>query len=415
MPNQTMTKQEQILAKFKELEKFATAEIYHNEVSLNNRKDKLLEISKLELKNQNYTKLEPKSPNFQFHPVSENLEYKNWWSIVEIFRETTNGVKTHRDHFVFDTNKSRLIQRLKDYWNFENSLHYLSQKYDLKNVEGFNVENFRKQNQLQENLIVKCLYRPFDTRYLYFENQIVQRARKNVFAKIYNLQIPDNPTLIVKRQNRKKPFSYFFVTNQITESCFFEATYSNANLCPLYVLKDQKLKENKEQDGAGFDEENPHPVEINFTDKFQNYIKTKFELDFKEWERLVFAYIYGFLHNPEYGNKYFEFLQYDFPRINFEVSSAEFEKISPEIKPENRPFEKLGFYDKTEKVWYLQYQEVIVGVSPEVWEYKIGGYQVLPALWKNRLKIMKNPLNLSEKKWLLEVINCLDETVKLLG
>jgi hypothetical protein len=85
------------------------------------------------------------------------------------------------------------------------------------------------------------------------------------------------------------------------------------------------------------------------------------------------------------------------------------------IKFENRPFEKLGFYDKNEKAWYLQHQEVVLGVSPEVWEYKIGGYQVLQNLWKNRLKDMERPLNLQEKMWLLEVINCLNESQNLIS
>ena len=173
-------------------------------------------------------------------------------------------------------------------------------------------------------------------------------------------------------------------------------------------------------------------VEINFTDKFQNYIKTKFQLDFEGWEKQVFAYIYGFLHNPEYGEKYFEFLQYDFPRINFEVSKKEFEKVAdlgqklidlhllknvPKnsgIKFEKMVFEKIGVYDENKQIWYLQHGEAIVGVSPEVWEYKIGGYQVLATLWKNRLKDMERSLNLQEKQWLLEVINCLNETVDLL-
>ena len=429
---QLKSAKEKNLALFKELERYATAKIYHNEVSLNNRENKLKEIAELELKNENYTKLEPKSPNFQLHPVSQNTEYKSWWSIVEIFRETTNGVKTHRDHFVFDVDKNSLIQRLKDYWNFNNSLYYLSEKYELKDVEGFNVEGFRKKFSLKEDLIVKCLYRPFDVRWLYFENQIVQRARKDIFAKTYNSQITYNPTLIVKRQNRKKPFSYFFVTDKITESCFFEATYDNANICPLYVLKTQKKTENKKQMSLDLESKEESLVEINFTDKFQNYIKTKFQLDFEGWEKQVFAYIYGFLHNPEYGEKYFEFLQYDFPRINFEVSKKEFEKVADlgqklidlhllknvpknsEIKFEKMVFEKIGVYDENKQIWYLQHGEAIVGVSPEVWEYKIGGYQVLATLWKNRLKDMERSLNLQEKQWLLEVINCLNETVDLL-
>jgi predicted helicase len=420
------------------------ANLYYTEVEKGSRKNKFNQINNLNVENKSeWTKLTYSYPDFYFEPKNIDLNYQKWWSVKDIFKENGIGFVTARDKFVIDVDKNNLENRLKDYWDLENSEREILEKYKIKDYRNFKIEKFRKENSFEKDKIIISNYRPFDQRWVYYDRYIVQewqfKTEKHLLPNFgldksqTELSEFQNLALIVKRQNRKKPFSYFFVTNQITESCFFEATYANANLCPLYILKDQKKVINDKRENLDIPESAQNLVEINFTDKFQNYIKAKFKLDFEGWEKQVFAYIYGFLHDPNYGEKYFEFLQYDFPRINFEVSKEEFEKVAnlgqklidlhllknvpknSAIKFENRPFEKLGFYDKNEKAWYLQHQEVVLGVSPEVWEYKIGGYQVLQNLWKNRLKDMERPLNLQEKMWLLEVINCLNESQNLIS
>ena len=434
------------LGKYTELEKLATAEVFYDEIGLSSRKIKLEKIEKLDINSISYQKLEPKSPNFKLHPVSLGTEYQSWWSVADIFKQNGNGFITHRDAFVIDPDKNELVHRMEDYWDSQNTTQQIIQKYKVSDYEKFSVSEFRKNISYNELNIRSCTYRPFDNRFVYFDDKIVQRRQMAIEKHLLpnfgldktvaDLSNFENVALMAKRQNRKTPFSYFFVTNQITESCFFEAAYSNASLCPLYTLKEQK-KDTGLQNSLNLDVENDdNLIEVNFGSKFVEYINSKFNFDILSLEKpdhkQVFAYIYGFLHDPSYGQKYFEFLQYDFPKINFEVSLDEFKKVAelgqklidlhllknvPKIESirfDERAITKIGTYVESENIWYLHHNQALLGVSPEVWDYTIGGYQVLKTLWKNRLKDLDRSFNLQEKRWLLEVVNCLNQTVELL-
>ena len=123
----------------------------------------------------------------------------------------------------------------------------------------------------------------------------------------------------------------------------------------------------------------------------------------------VLAYIYAVLHCPAYRTKYLEFLKIDFPRINFDVDLTSFNRlaiIGQELIDAHLmkkiPTSKIGeaeFDDKqnfiVEKVAYNQENQRLyfnktcyfTNVSLKVWEFKIGGYQVLDKYLKSRKDI----------------------------
>ncbi|RUM32466.1 MAG: hypothetical protein DSY32_00035, partial [Aquifex sp.] len=69
--------------------------------------------------------------------------------------------------------------------------------------------------------------------------------------------------------------------------------------------------------------------------------------------------------------------------------------------------EKVAFKDR--KV-YINKTQYFTSVSKEVWEYKVGGYQVLKK-WLSDRKGRK--LNLEDLKTYLKIIKAIDETIKL--
>jgi predicted helicase len=56
-----------------------------------------------------------KEPYYFFVPKEfvEEEQYKNFWSITEIFKERSTRIKTHRDHFVVAFTQGELAQRLR--------------------------------------------------------------------------------------------------------------------------------------------------------------------------------------------------------------------------------------------------------------------------------------------------------------
>ena len=129
----------------------------------------------------------------------------------------------------------------------------------------------------------------------------------------------------------------------------------------------------------------------------------------------VFDYIYGILYDPVYRERFNEFLKRDFPRVPvisciedknnpdaFYVSEDMFrayvaagerlrklhlmqEKVPAElgIEPNTPDNMEIGSVKYKDGVLHLNANKRIVSIPADVWEYRIGGYQVLDKWFKS--------------------------------
>jgi len=120
----------------------------------------------------------------------------------------------------------------------------------------------------------------------------------------------------------------------------------------------------------------------------------------------ILYYIYGIFYSNIYRETYAEFLKIDFPRVPFTSDENLFCEIgelgkqladlhllkSPLLEMpvaryqgegDNDRIEKID-YQETEQRIYINNEKYFEGVAPEVWNYYIGGYQVLPKYLKDR-------------------------------
>ena len=124
----------------------------------------------------------------------------------------------------------------------------------------------------------------------------------------------------------------------------------------------------------------------------------------------IFHYVYAVLHAPSYRNKYAQFLRTDFPRIPFTTDKDLFDKLaglgsrlvalhlleSPELDPPTCRFDgegdtkvartkAQGFrFDPAEQRMHVNRTQYFSPLSPEVYQYRIGGYQVCEKWLKDR-------------------------------
>jgi len=135
-------------------------------------------------------------------------------------------------------------------------------------------------------------------------------------------------------------------------------------------------------------------------------------------------YIYAILHDPNYRKRYGEFLKIDFPRIPlYEYEFFEkYKKIGKElaelhlmknIKPNPRII--VGKDRKIEFVRYKNGKAYITDntyfeIPQEVWEYKIGGYNVLEKYLKYR---KGRELTLDEIEHISRMVEIIKRTLKL--
>jgi len=73
--------------------------------------------------------------------------------------------------------------------------------------------------------------------------------------------------------------------------------------------------------------------------------------------------------------------------------------------------EKVGYDEKTERV-YFNKEQYFEGISKEVWEYRIGAYQVMEKYLKDRKRRM---LSLEEIEHYMRVAKAIEKTIEVQG
>ncbi len=124
-------------------------------------------------------------------------------------------------------------------------------------------------------------------------------------------------------------------------------------------------------------------------------------------------YVYAVLYSNTYREKYTQFLRIDFPRIPFVSDHKLFLDVAAlgeeladlhllKHKVLNKPVAKYKGKgdDRIEKPTYNEEKEIVFinksnyfeGISPKIWNYHIGGYQVMEKYLKDRKgRLMDDP------------------------
>jgi len=145
----------------------------------------------------------------------------------------------------------------------------------------------------------------------------------------------------------------------------------------------------------------------------------------------IFNYIYGIFYSNFYRTKYAEFLKMDFPRVPITINHELFTRLgglgkklidlhlmkSKELKKPDAKFQGKGdntvekpIYDEKTNRLYINKTQFFEGIEKNVWEYYIGGYQVLPK-WLKYRKGMK--LSLDDIKHYCKVVTALKRTIEI--
>ena len=105
--------------------------------------------------------------------VSE--DYFQWPALPDLFPKSFPGVKTSRDGFLVDVDLDRLRARIADYFNPALSHEEIARRYPgvMQKTARFDARAVRdcllKRGGPNEAGFIRCAYRPFDNRWLYWE------------------------------------------------------------------------------------------------------------------------------------------------------------------------------------------------------------------------------------------------------
>ena len=283
----------------------------------------------------------------------------------------------------------------------------IKRKFNLKDKKFWKLKDARKkvmENSEWKKYVTKILYRPFDIRWIFYHDALIERSRKEVMQHM----LKENLSICFMRQvSLSEEYSHFLVSENIIDNRTFLSSKGIIQQAPLYLYSDGERKPN-------------------FSRKFMEFIKERYGKEPSPEE--IFYYIYAVLYSPTYRKKYEEFLKRDFPRIPFVDDYEKFKKMASLGKelvelhlmkkrlPTNVKFDVQGsnLVEKVkyenEKVW-INDKQYFDGVPEDIWNFYIGGYKVLDKWLKSR---KKRKLESKDIETFLQIVEILKETKRIM-
>ncbi|MEG3923741.1 type ISP restriction/modification enzyme [Microcoleus sp. T3_D1] len=367
--------------------------------------------------------IEPQSSFYLFGSQNRNLleEYDERWKITEILPVNSVGIVTARDNLTIKWSPQEVETTVKDFVSLP--VEEARIKYELgddsRDWKVSLAQEYLRKNSFQISNIVPIVYRPFDTRYTYYTGQtrgFICMPRSEVMRHIV---IGENLALIATRKTQDE-WNVFTTANICGhKSC---AAYDINSVFPLYIYPDTA-----NQPGNLFVEKF-----LNLSSNFLAAIKKK--LGYIPTAEPIFYYIYAIFHSPTYRQRYAEFLKIDFPRVPLTSNDQLFQDLGAKgqalvdlhlmkSKKLNKLITKMSgdgdnavtevTYKPAEQRVYINKTRYFEGLAPEVWEFKIGGYQVLDKWLKDRKKA-KRTLSFDDVLHYQKVVVALKETMQLM-
>jgi hypothetical protein len=374
-----------------------------------------------------WQEIRPHSEFYLFVPRNdESLENNNKFiKITDIFPVNSTGIKTHRDHFVFDFDQEVLKRRIRTFLDPNLPIDVVRETFKLKDNRDWKLAEKRKLIQEDTNWgkrIVPCLYRPFDVRWLLYHNHAIDFGREEVMR---HMLAGENLALHTGRAGQVVGGDLWNLVYCTTEIADFNAFYRGGIIIlPLYLYDDRGADHLLGTYQSSGQKPNLNRVVI-------SALVTAYRQ--KLSSESVFYYIYAILYAPTYREKYTEFLKIDFPRIPFTkdfklfqalaalgqrlvdihlLRSSELEAPIARFQGEGDSVIRMGKnnlrYDGEKERVYINTSKYFEGVSSQVWQYQIGGYQVCHKWLKDR---KDRCLTLDEIRTYCRIVTALDKTI----
>jgi very-short-patch-repair endonuclease len=391
--------------------------VYHAHL-YGRRADKYTWLDAHDLSTAGYQPITPEPPFYFFTPrQTQNLQaYRSWPSVAEIFPVNSVGIVTARDGFAIAFDETELQNRVLQFQNTKGLPDdMLAQAYNLKDKPGWSLTAARKKVQADADALKKIhpiLYRPFDVRSIFCHEAVIERPRLEVMR---HMLAGENLALILpKRVEHTGTWQHAFVTHHIVEHV--AVSLKTIDYCFLLYIYPSVSSPNMFHQSR----------QPNLAGGLLPRLSAAY--GFTPSPEDVLAYIYAILYSPTYRETYAQELRIDFPRIPFAADGDIFQQMADlghrliDLHLLRNPSNTAGVKyqgqgsDRIDHVRYnpsngrvsINADKYFEGITPEMWEYRIGGYQVLEKYLKDRKgRQLADPIRY------IHIANAINETIAM--
>jgi predicted helicase len=290
------------------------------------------------------TMFAPAPPEWKFVPrrAASHPEYDAGWLLTELMPASTPAPVTARDHFVVGFTADELQERIEAFRDLSIPDDAIRRRYFTRtrsaryqpgDTRGWKLAAARRivaADAEWTRHIVRCLYRPFDWRYVFWHPAMIDWPRSEVTRHLLApIQSPkskiQNLCLLARRQQLPtQPCTFFWISDGLAlDGVIRSDNRGSESLFPLYLVDD------------------PHGqlvYQANFNPQRVAQLAGMLGLAWLPLGRGDLAgtfgpedllgYLYALFHSPGYRQRYAEELRTDFPRVLPPASREQFARWS---------------------------------------------------------------------------------------
>ncbi len=239
-----------------------------------------------------------------------------------IFRTYSNGIKTHRDSWAYNSSKKELSKNMKRHIDYCIK-HGPEKPIDLDKTQaqwssGLTALLKKLTPKFDKNQIRVALYRPFFKQYLYYD-KIFSEARYRI-PSLFPENNSKNRAIIVPDKFTGE-FSTF-----VTDITPDLEIIHHGQCFPLYTYENKRDKKFNISDSA--------------LHEYQNHYINK-----KITKEHIFEYVYSMLHHPEYRKKFANNLIRELPHIPMAPDFWAFRNVGKDLIDLHLNYETGTKYD----------------------------------------------------------------------
>ena len=185
-----------------------------------------------------YAPLTPTGPMYLWADRDADIgkEYEAGWALPNILSLNVMGFQSHRDDFAIGFEKKDIEERMQDFRGTSSDEDFLS-KYGLSGKD-WKISSFRdsaRKNKNWKDSVQEVSYRPFDSRWSFYGEQVIDRPRRELLDNVSGRQ---NLLLNVTRQTKLLTWQNAIATDKPTPAVFVEIK-DGSSVFPLYLYPAQ--------------------------------------------------------------------------------------------------------------------------------------------------------------------------------
>jgi len=388
-----------------------SSSVYFGEI-LGSSESKLAAMNESEIQSLATQVVEPAAPHFHL-VTKKSPQTRDGIALTDVFQEYISGVQTKQDGLFTDLSRDVLTDRMKQLITNPESFRGTIPDWIIEKA---------KQVRYTEDNIRRYMVAPLDVRWLYYDQQLLGRARWKVMQHMLQ---PNYGFVFMRQSTNPGEYDHFLATTELISDRVFYSAHGAPYLAPLFLYPDASSGRRD-----------------NFTEEFIRQTEKKTGLAYRSTSEdctpelispdqisalQLGGFIYGQFHSPNYRLRNSDAFRRDYPNIEIPNSPELFRKISQfgtelmrlhTSRGNTVGPSKLNRRDTTDvdlssiaadqsdrETIAISQTHRVDNVPIPSWEFSIGGYQVLRRWLKQRSNSELTPAQLDYFENMVNVIN----------